>query len=188
MEMFFLEVLMWVFKVEDLHKVAPYKIAFLVAILGLLLINWRTHRRVKKVNYNSCNMGQARIVFSSILHLHQHKIEDFFYRTYEFKQITKTITIEFLNNKYDEFFRSLQETGVDELSHFNLNGTSLGVFLENCSVEYTCIKNKLIDITLNELENEKKDASYTLKGNFEGINASFGKWLILKVKQIEENE
>jgi len=185
MEMFYLEIFTWLFKVEDLHKVAPYKIGLLVIILAILVINWRTHRRVKKVNFDHCNIGQARIIFKSILLLHQHQIEDFFYRTYEFNKITKAKNIESLNNKYDEFFRQLQEKGVDDLSHFNLNGTSLAVFLEHCSMEYTGIKNKLIEVTLKESEDERKDSSYTLKGKFESINASCGKWLTLKVKQIE---
>jgi len=185
MEMFFLEVLMWVFKVEDLHRVAPYKIVFLVAILGLLIINWRTHRRVKKVSFDACNRGQASIVFRQLSELHRHKIEDFFYRNFELIQITKSVNNESILNQYDDFFRMMQDTGVNELSHFNLNGRVLGEFLNNCSSEYMAIKNHLLKVTMSESEDDKKDASFFLKRKFDSINASFGLWL--KIKQTEVN-
>ena len=185
MEMFFLEVLMWVFKVEDLRRVAPYKIVFLVAILGLLIINWRTHRRVKKVSFDACNRGQASIVFRQLSELHRHKIEDFFYRNFELIQITKSVNNESILNQYDDFFRMVQDTGVNELSHFNLNGRVLGEFLNNCSSEYMAIKNHLLKVTMSESEDDKKDASFFLKRKFDSINASFGLWL--KIKQTEVN-
>ena len=187
MEVFFLEVLMWAFRVEDWHKIAPYKLGLLIGFLGLLLITWRTHRRIKRVSFDHCNRGQARIVFEALNDLHRHKIEDFFYRTFELNEITQKISNESVMNKYEDFFRMLQDAGVDKLSHFHLNERNLGEFLSNCSSEYSSIKTHLINITLHELESERKDVSYHLKRKFDSINASFGKWLKVKTEVINEN-
>ena len=187
MEMFFLEVLMWAFRVEDLHKIAPYKLGILIGVIGLLLISWRTHRRIKKVTVDPCNRGQAQIVFKYLINLHRHQIEDFFYRNFELIQITKSVNNESILNQYDDFFRMLQDTGVNELSHFNLNGRVLGDFLQGCSSEYMAIKNHLLKVTMSESEEDKQDASFFLKRKFDSINASFGKWLKVKTEVINEN-
>jgi Mn-containing catalase len=81
----------------------------------------------------------------------------------------------------------LQDTGANELSHFNLNGRVLGEFLNGCSSEYMAIKNHLLKVTMSELEEDKKDASFFLKRKFDSINASFGKWLKVKTEVINEN-
>jgi hypothetical protein len=187
MEMFFLEILTWAFRVEDWHKIAPYKLGILFAMAILLAIVWRTHTRVKKVSIDHCNRGQAQIVFRQLSELHRHKIEDFFYRNFELIQITKSVNNESILNQYDDFFRMLQDTGANELSHFNLNGRVLGEFLNGCSSEYMAIKNHLLKVTMSELEEDKKDASFFLKRKFDSINASFGKWLKVKTEVINEN-
>jgi len=185
MELLFLEVLMWAFKVEDLHRIAPYKLGFLVVILGLLFISWRTHRRVRKVGLDACNSGQGRIVFQMVSELHRHKIEDFFYRNSELLGITKTVNDESILNKYDYFFKTLLDTGVDELSHFTLDSRPLSDFLNGCSSDYMEMKMHLLEATLSENEQSKKDASFFLKRRFDSINAEFGLWLKIKQKGIK---
>lgn len=178
---------MWAFRVEDLHKIAPYKLGILIGVMALLVISWRTHRRVKKVSFDHCNRGQAQIVFKQLAELHRHKIEDFFYRNFELIQITKSVNNESILNQYDDFFRMLQDTGANELSHFNLNGRALGEFLGGCSSEYMAIKNHLLKVTMSESVDDQKDASFFLKRKFDSINASFGRWLKIKTEVINEN-
>jgi len=187
----FLEFLKWFLKVQEVPHLSPWKwwviaLSFVGAYM-LFKTYWRTR---KGFNLDLCNKGQARITFKNLTELHRHKIENFFFRTHERVSLLNDLNNESLLNNFDDFFKGLHESGVDEMNHFAVNGQYLGQFIQDCSVEYNFIKNHLLQILMSENESERKEIPYFLKTKFESLNSSFGIWVRIKMKkgnEINEN-
>lgn len=161
-------------------------ICFLAFVVVFTLFGWRLLRIQKRIakgletffgRSKEITVEQARLYYAARLHLMRHEIENFYFRTLERNRARLELMEEDIRNQFEDFFRMMYESSLEDLGHFCSNGKRLSDYQKTVQSELGHIKTHLCQVTFNQKAPGNSEVPYFLRRKFESIVTAFGLYL-----------